>query len=91
MPKITFILSGKETVIDAEAGKTVLEVAQAHDIPMEAACGGNGFCATCKCRISRGMENASPRNDKEEGMGVTEDGERLGCQTTIKGDMTVEL
>ncbi|MDD4628081.1 MAG: 2Fe-2S iron-sulfur cluster-binding protein [Candidatus Peribacteraceae bacterium] len=91
MPKITFIVSGKETVIDAEAGKSVLEVAQAHGIPMEAACGGNGFCATCKCKISKGMENASPRNDREEGMGVTEGTDRLGCQTVINGDMTVEL
>ncbi|MDD5623656.1 MAG: 2Fe-2S iron-sulfur cluster-binding protein [Candidatus Peribacteraceae bacterium] len=90
MPKVTFIVNGKEQTVETEGGKTLLEIAQAHQIPMEASCGGNGFCATCKCKIQKGQENLNPRNDREEAMGAGE-GERLGCQASVQGDVTVEL
>ncbi len=89
MPKITFLLSGQEKTVDAQPDQTILEVAQANDIPMESACGGNGFCMTCKCRVRKGAENLSPLNEREEAMGLGGN-ERLGCQALIKGDATVE-
>lgn len=89
MPKITFLVHGKETVVDAQPDQTILEIAQANGIPMENACGGNGFCMTCKCRVRKGAENLSTRNEREEAMGMSGD-ERLGCQATVKGDVTVE-
>jgi len=91
MPKVTFIVAGKENAVDAEEGQNILHIAQEHGIPMEGACGGNGFCATCKCHLRKGAENVSARNEREEAMGVTEGDERLGCQTTVKGDVTVEI
>ncbi|MDD5041143.1 MAG: 2Fe-2S iron-sulfur cluster-binding protein [Candidatus Peribacteraceae bacterium] len=90
MPKITFIMSGQEKTVDAKADETILQAAQANGIPMESACGGNGFCMTCKCKVRKGAENLSPLNEREEAMGVGGE-ERLGCQATIKGDATVEL
>lgn len=90
MPKITFVVQGQEKTVDAASEETLLEVAQANGIPMEGACGGNGFCQTCKCRMRKGAENVSPLNEREEAMGMDGD-ERLGCQARIKGDVTVEL
>ncbi|MFH0851644.1 MAG: 2Fe-2S iron-sulfur cluster-binding protein [Candidatus Peregrinibacteria bacterium] len=90
MPKITFIVNGKEQTVDAKDGETILQIAQANSIPMESACGGNGFCMTCKCHARKGAENLSPLNEREEAMGISGD-ERLGCQATVKGDVTVEL
>lgn len=89
MPRITFIIGQEKKTVDAEEGATLLEIAQKNGIPMEAACGGNGFCATCKCRIVQGETRASPRNDREEAMGMTGN-ERLGCQAKVQGDLTVE-
>ncbi|MFH1443945.1 MAG: 2Fe-2S iron-sulfur cluster-binding protein [Candidatus Peregrinibacteria bacterium] len=89
MPKITFLLNGQEKAVDAQPDQTILEVAQANDIPIENACGGNGFCMTCKCRVRKGAENLSPLNEREEAMGLEGD-ERLGCQALVKGDATVE-
>ena len=37
------------------------------------------------------MENLSPRNDREENMGVTEDPDRLSCQSQVLGDVEVEI
>lgn len=49
MANITFIYpDGKERVVDAPLGLSVMEIAQKHDIEqIEGACGGGLACATC--------------------------------------------
>ncbi len=91
MPKVTYIVNGQTQVVETEAGKTVLQIALDAGIPVEHACGGNGFCTTCLCRVRAGMENLSPRNDREENMGIMEDPDRLSCQSEVNGDVTVEV
>ncbi len=92
MPKVTFILpDGQLKVVEAEAGKTILRIGLDHGVPIEHACGGNGFCTTCMSAVEQGMENLSPRNDREENMGVTDDPYRLTCQCTVQGDVTVRV
>lgn len=91
MPHVTYIVDGKPVTVEAQEGETLLKIALDHGITMEHACGGNGFCTTCLCKVKEGMENLSPRNDREENMGVTEDPDRLGCQAQVKGDVTVEI
>ncbi len=91
MPKVTFVQTdGQKKVVDGKAGDTVLKTAQDNQIPMESACGGNGFCTTCLCGIEKGAENLSPKNDREENMGI-EEPQRLGCQAVVQGDVTVKL
>jgi len=91
MPKVTFHHSGQIQIVEAEPGKSILQIALDAGIPMEHACGGNGFCTTCMCKVKEGMENLSPRNEREENMGVMEDPDRLSCQSEVKGDVTVEV
>lgn len=92
MPKVTFIQSsGQITVVEAQTGDRILHIALDNGIPMEHACGGNGFCTTCMCKVKEGMENLSPRNDREENMGIVDDPDRLSCQSEVLGDVTVEV
>ena len=92
MPKVTFVQqNGQITEVEAEDGQTILNIALDAGIPMEHACGGNGFCTTCMCKVKAGMDNLSPRNDKEENMGIMEDPDRLSCQSEVHGDVTVEV
>ena len=91
MPKVTFRFADQVKVVEVESGKTILQIALDSGIPMEHACGGNGFCTTCMCNVKGGMQNLSPRNDREENMGVTEDPMRLSCQTQVTGDTEIEL
>lgn len=92
MPKVTFMQDGGQiTEVEAAEGGTILQIALDHNIPMEHACGGNGFCTTCMCQVEKGMENLSPRNDREENMGVVDDPNRLSCQSQVKGDVTVKV
>lgn len=91
MPKVRFLRNGQITEVEAPEGDSILKIALDHGIPVESACGGNGFCTTCLCRVKEGMENLTPRNDREENMGIVHDHERLSCQAEVNGDVTVEV
>lgn len=93
MPKVIFHCSGQEKIVEGKSGETLLKIAIDNAVPMEHACGGNGFCTTCICQVRSGMEHLSARNDREENMGITSDPHRLGCQVRMKGtgDVTVEV
>lgn len=91
MPTVTFLINGQKTSVESPAGQTLLQIALDHNLPMEHACGGNGFCTTCLCKVKGGTANLNPRTDREEGMGITEGEDRLGCQATVQGDVTVEV
>lgn len=91
MPQVHFHYNGQVKTVEAQNGQAILQIALDAGIPMEHACGGNGFCTTCMCKVKDGMTNLSPRNDREENMGVTEDPDRLSCQSQVLGDVTVEV
>lgn len=96
MPKVTFLLAdGQTKVVEAPDGKHILQIALDSGIPMEHACGGNGFCTTCSCEVTDGEKmiaegKVSPVNDKEVNMGVEGPVTRLGCQLEVHGDITVK-
>ena len=91
MPKVRFLQNGQVKEVEAKEGESILQIALDNGIPMEHACGGNGFCTTCMCHVKEGMENLSPRNAREENMGVINDPERLSCQAQVQGDVEVEV
>ena len=90
MPRVTFHYAGQVKIVEAENGKSILQIALDSGIPMEHACGGNGFCTTCMCTVKNGMLNLSPKNDREENMGI-EEPNRLSCQSQVNGDVEVEV
>lgn len=91
MPKVTFHYAGTQKIVEAKDGESILKIALDSGIPMEHACGGNGFCTTCMCTVKNGMQNLSPRNDREENMGITSDPWRLSCQSRVQGDIEIEV
>ncbi len=92
MPTVTFLFpDGQIKKVETEGGATLLSIALDHNVPMEYACGGNGFCTTCMCAVEEGMPNLSPRNEREENMGIVDDPHRLSCQSEVLGDVTVRV
>ncbi len=93
MARITFIYGNQVKTVEGENGNTLLQIGLSAGVPIEHACGGNGFCTTCMCKITKGMEQLSPRNEREENMGVTEDPHRLTCQARLakEGEVEVEV
>ncbi|MDP6260075.1 MAG: 2Fe-2S iron-sulfur cluster-binding protein [Rhodospirillales bacterium] len=93
MPKITFFdSSGNSTEVDAPAGKSVMDIAQANNIDIEGACEGSLACSTCHVIVLPDWyEKLKPVTEEEEDMldlahGLTRTS-RLCCQI----DMTEEL
>jgi 2Fe-2S ferredoxin len=93
MPKVTF-LPMNETY-EAKDGESLLDVAIAHDVPLQHACGGFCACTTCHVHVKSGLENLSASEEDEEerldrATNITLQS-RLGCQAKIHGDVVVEI
>jgi len=105
MPKVTFIVDGKERVVEFEPGSmpyshhglegSLLDIALNHGIPLEHACGGSCACTTCHVVIRKGMANLSEMEDDEAdrldtAWDLTTES-RLGCQAVVTGDVVAEI
>ncbi|MBL8537349.1 MAG: 2Fe-2S iron-sulfur cluster binding domain-containing protein [Hyphomonadaceae bacterium] len=94
MPKITYIEhSGKEHVVDAPEGQTVMEAAVKHAVPgIDADCGGACACATCHVYVdpqwvSKTGEASSMEQSMLDFANDVEDTSRLSCQIKITKDL----
>jgi 2Fe-2S ferredoxin len=74
---------------------SILDIALKNGIRLEHNCGGNCACTTCHVIVRKGEENLSAMQDDEEDKldqapGLTPYS-RLGCQSVVHGDVTVEI
>ena len=100
MPKIIFLphddLCPEGAVIEAESGKTVLDVALENHIDIEHACEMSCACTTCHVIIREGFESLEESDELEDDMldkawGL-EPESRLSCQAQIQQeDLVVEI
>ena len=94
MPKITYIDStGKERVVEAKNGMTVMETAIKHNIPgIDADCGGACACATCHVYVDAafadkvGKPSAMEQSMLDFAENVKETS-RLSCQIKVRDDL----
>ncbi|KAI0123192.1 2Fe-2S ferredoxin-type domain-containing protein [Xylariales sp. AK1849] len=91
---ITFIdKESREHTFAVSAGDNLLDIAQAHDLEMEGACGGSCACSTCHVIVlddayyDRMPEPDDDENDMLDLAFGLRDTSRLGCQVV----MTKEL
>ena len=94
MPKITYIEhSGKEHVIEAPAGQTVMEAAVKHAVPgIDADCGGACACATCHVYVDESwLAKTGEANSMEQSMldfaNDVEPNSRLSCQIKVSAEL----
>jgi len=90
MAKITYIEhTGKEHVIDAPNGQTVMEAAVKHAVPgIDADCGGACACATCHVYVDpEWLAQTGEAGSMEQSMldfaNDVEDNSRLSCQIKV--------
>ncbi len=93
MPKLTFIEpDGKERVVDAPLGLSILEIAHRNDIDIEGACEGSLACSTCHVIVADAWFDrlGEPSEDEEDmldlAFGLTRTS-RLGCQIIITEEL----
>lgn len=90
---VTFILKdGSQQTFEVSKGETLLDIAQAHNLDMEGACGGSCACSTCHVIVDPEYYDALPEPDDDENdmldlaYGLTETS-RLGCQIKMSKDI----
>jgi class 3 adenylate cyclase/nitrite reductase/ring-hydroxylating ferredoxin subunit len=74
-----------------EDGQSVLEAAQAANIPFASACGGKARCSTCRIWILEGVDRCPVKNQQEADLTdrIALTGPiRLACQVRPTGDLT---
>ncbi len=94
MPKITYIdASGKERVVEAKNGMTVMETAIKHNVPgIDADCGGACACATCHVYVDPAfMDKVGKPSAMEQSMldfaENVKETSRLSCQIKVREDL----
>ena len=78
----------------SDRSKSLLKHFQDHQTDWMHACGGKGRCTTCKVVVREGLEYFSPLSPAEQRyriQGALSDSERLACQATISGDVTLAV
>ncbi len=92
---MTFIdKEGEEHKLAVAEGDNLLDIAQAHDLEMEGACGGSCACSTCHVVVADegGLYDRMPEPEDDENdmldlaFGLTETS-RLGCQVVMTKDL----
>ncbi|SCV03889.1 LAME_0H14048g1_1 [Lachancea meyersii CBS 8951] len=90
---VTFILKdGTQQKYEVCAGDSLLDIAQAHNLDMEGACGGSCACSTCHVIVDPDYYDALEEPDDDENdmldlaYGLTETS-RLGCQIKMSKDI----
>jgi 2Fe-2S ferredoxin len=101
--RVTFLPLNVTVTVDdekyplADHGRpgSLLDIALAHDVPLEHNCGGSCACTTCHVIVRAGEASLSEtepdeedRLDMAEGLTIHS---RLGCQAVVKGDVIVEI
>ena len=93
MPKITFIQKdGSKIEVNAEVGKTLLEVAEQNNIELIGACGGSCACGSCHVYIDEEtLKKIEPaKEDEENVLDVVfniQPNSRLACQVVVSEEM----
>ena len=94
MTRIRFISAdgAREAMVEAKAGDRLLDVAQAHGLPLEGTCEGAMACSTCHVHLVGGdIEKLPPPSEEEEDMldfaaGANRQS-RLACQIKLTADI----
>lgn len=88
--RVVFLTAkGERKVTMAEAGQSVLDVAQANDIDMEGACEGSMACSTCHVIVGERWYDLlpEPKEEEEDMLDLAFDlkeTSRLGCQVVLE-------
>ena len=81
--------------VEVPVGTSILEAATKAHIPEGSACGGVCACSTCHVHVTKGADLLSEQEDDEADIldkaFDVRSGSRLGCQSKIEREGTVEV
>ena len=77
--------------LDVPSGGTLISTLGEAGIHLPSACGGQGSCGQCKCRVVSGGGSILPTEVNFFNRKQQQEGWRLGCQVKVKEDMKTIL
>lgn len=80
-----------DAVFDAEAGETILAVADRAGVAIERVCGGRGTCGKCLVLVSGDVSEPTDSEKRHLSPQELAQGHRLACQARILGDLEVSI
>ncbi|MEO5668602.1 MAG: ASKHA domain-containing protein [Bdellovibrionota bacterium] len=86
--KIKVDCRGESLLIDVPAGFRLLEGLSANEIPVNAACGGNGSCQKCRVQVKDGFVGVTASDRKAFSASEIGEGWRLSCQAIVRTNMS---
>jgi uncharacterized 2Fe-2S/4Fe-4S cluster protein (DUF4445 family) len=89
MPKVQFAPAGCE--VEAAAGWTILEAAQACGVEINIPCGGQGRCGRCAVVVEDGDSRVRRRSTMRLSAADTAAGYALACQSVVLGDLAITV
>lgn len=76
---------------DVQAGSNLLATLSNNGIFLPSACGGQGTCAMCTCKVIEGGGDVLPTEESQLTRGQIKDNVRLACQIKVKNDLKIEI
>jgi len=87
---VTLTINGKEDeALTVESGKTLLDTLSEKNILLPSACGGQGTCGVCECKVTEGGGDLLPTETTHVSRKEAREGVRLACQVKVKEDMKI--
>ncbi len=81
----------EEKALSVEAGSTLLSTLSGSGIFLPSACGGQGTCGVCKCKVHEGGGDILATETTHISRRLAKEGTRLACQVKVREDMKIEI
>lgn len=89
---INLIINGdEENALSVAGGSTLLETLKSSGIFLPSACGGQGTCGVCKCKVLEGGGKILSTETTHISRKAANEGIRLSCQVKAKENMRIEV
>jgi len=85
------INNDEEKSPEVEAGSNLLATLANNSIFLPSACGGQGTCGMCHCKITEGGGDVLPTEESQLTRAEIKEHLRLACQVKVKTDMKIEI
>ena len=91
MYQITFQFENgaKPVIVDAAPNTTLLDIAKAANVAIDAPCNGNGSCGKCRVKLLKGSVDSVPTHHISEEEYA--EGWRLSCASKPTSDVVVQV
>ena len=81
----------EDKALEVESGSTLLSTLASEGILLPSACGGQGTCGVCRCKVHEGGGDLLPTETTFITRKLAGEGYRLSCQVKVREDMRIEV